>query len=223
MGFYSKVDRKSAGAVDSLPVKKYSGAQDHHDELNKLINTDGLDEKEPTETVEGANRVTVIVTTPENWGGSVTEAPGHCGVVLWKNDTCVFQSCGIRTDGTGKGYFLPERVNCKLHPIKADKSFKIWYFTANCDAGSYDKMQKRMAKLHKESADGEKIGYAKFFAMRLNDHSFSCVTAVDTILAAAGPKWSIGLASQASTPWAYAQTFTSAGWYISHVAAHKHC
>jgi hypothetical protein len=223
MGFYTGVDRKKAGAVDQVPLTKYSGDKTHHDQLNQLINDADLTEKDPTELVAGANRVTVIVSSPEGWGESFGSHPGHCGVVLWNNATREFQSCGIRTDGKGKGYFLPEAVNARVHPIKADPKFKIWYFTADCDTATYKKMQARISKLNKESMDAGSIGYAKFLVIRANDHSFSCVTAADTILAAGGPKWSVGLASQTSTPWAYAQTFTSAGWYISFAAGHKHC
>lgn len=223
MSFFSGVDRKKENAVDNVPLKKYSGDQTHHDELDELINGKKITEKMPDQVVAGANRVTVIVTTPEKWGGSLTSTPGHCGVVLWNNATREFQSCGIRTDGKGHGFFQPESVNAPTSIIKPDKNYKIWYFTADCDKATYGKMQKRISHLYTTSEDGTKIGYAKFLAIRAADHSFSCVTAADTILAAGGASWSVGLASQTSTPYAYAQTFTKFGWYISSAAGHRHC
>jgi hypothetical protein len=66
------------------------------------------------------------------------------------------------------------------------------------------------------------VTYGKVLISRgwSREGSYSCVTAVDTILVAGGLSWAV--ASMTSTPYAYAQTFTRTSWYISYADGYKH-
>jgi hypothetical protein len=183
-----------------------------HSSLSTLINDKKPQQKKRSDKIKG-DRVTVIISTPKKWGASVSSHPGHCGIALWNSSTFEYQSFGICVDGS----FCDEEVNVNHNEIKEDKDFKIWYFTRMIDPKAYEAMRTRMTSL------GEKeIVYGKFFISRgwSEDGSYSCVTAVDTILVAGG--LSKAIASLTSAPYPYAQTFSSATYYISYAENYKH-
>lgn len=206
----NEAHEKSA-RVSSVKLAKYSGADEAHEELNELVNGKARS-YECSQEIKG-DRCTVIVSTPNQWGGSFGGHPGHCGIALWNSGNRSYQSFGILSDGT----FADEEVNARNDTIKKDPAFKIWYFTRSVDATTYESLRTRMATLGKK-----KVVYGKFFVARgwTQDGGYSCVTAVDTILCAGG--LSAGLASQLATPYAYAQTFTRLAWEISYADGHKH-
>ncbi|QCP54714.1 hypothetical protein FAZ95_38300 [Trinickia violacea] len=207
--------KEKSTKVTNVQLTRYGNAFTNfavHDELDQLINMPGAI-KATRETNIVADRCTVIISVPKNWGGSFGEHPGHCGIVLWKSNTRQYQSFGILMDGS----FMDEEVNVHNDTLKRDTAFGIWYFTVAINPATYERMRSRM-----ETLGVKKVGYGKFFVARgwSEEGSYSCVTAVDTILCAGG--LSRGIASMSSTPYAYAQTFTTIGWYVSYADNMKH-
>jgi len=214
-GDYMSKNKSKSMKAGSVKLSSYKNSDlDVNKELSNLINNnrDEKDKFERESDIRG-NRCTVIISVPKKWGGSFSDHPGHCGIVLWNSSSYNYQSFGILSDGT----FADEEVNVHNDYLKYDVNFKIWYFTKKIDESTYSKLKKRMSKLGKK-----KVGYGKFFVARgwVEDGSYSCVTAVDTILCAGG--LSKGIAAMTSTPYAYAQTFTRMGWYISYADSMKH-
>jgi hypothetical protein len=207
-----KLKSPPAKNVTLVEYKYFGSDTGVHNSLKVLINSNIVTRKLRTANVSG-DRCTVIITVPKRWGGSFSGEPGHCGVVLWNSGNFDYQSFGIMSDGS----FADEEVNVHKDKIKIDANFKIWYCTKFIDSSTYNKLQGRMVAL-----GGEKVTYGKFFVARGRkaDSSYSCVTAVDTILCAGGLAWAI--ASLSSTPYAYAQTFSRAAWYISYADNVKH-
>ena len=186
-----------------------------HDELDDLVNGDVTNSGYATD-IKG-DRCTVLVTVPKTLGGSLTDQPGHCGIILWNSQgKKKYQSFGIFDDGT----FGKESVNVNKagNSLKSNDGFKIWYFTRKIDKKAYDSMWKRMQALYQEG-EAQPKGYGKVFVSRFLD-SYSCVTAIDTVLCAGG--LSYGAASMTTAPYAYAQTFTSLSWYVSYADNMKH-
>jgi len=184
-----------------------------HNELDDLVNGSVTNSGYSTDI--GGNRCTVIITVPKTSGGSLTKQPGHCGVVLWNaSGKKRNQSFGIFDDGT----FGTENVNVTRTTLKDNAGFLIWYFTKKIDGATYESMRKRMSSLHDEAEVSPK-GYGKVFVNRFTG-SYSCVTAVDTILCAGGLSW--GVASMTTTPHAYAQTFSTLSWNASYADNMKH-
>lgn len=208
----------SAGAHEkskrarSVNLAKYSGDGAIHNSLSQLVNGAIAGDAGMATNIKG-DRCTVLVSVPNDWGGSLTSHPGHAGVVLWNSTTLAYQSFGILMDGT----FASEEINVHNDTIKKDPAFRLWYFTKTIDAAAYGRMRTRMATLGVKT-----VGYGKVLVARgwSTDGAYSCVTAVDTILVAGGLSWAV--ASMSSTPYAYAQTFTRVGWYISYAEGHKH-
>ena len=199
--------------VSSVEISRYqSSDQGVHDELNALVNNKDATKYDREPNIEG-DRCTVIISVPKNFGGSFGSHPGHCGVALWNSSNRKYQSFGILMDGS----FADEEVNAHNDELKRDGNFKIWYFTVKINDATYTNLKNRMSQL-----GSKKVTYGKFFVARgwSEDGSYSCVTAVDTILCAGS--LSKGLASMTSTPYAYAQTFTRSGWYISQADNMKH-
>ena len=200
--------------VTNVILKEYSyfTSSAVFQELNKLVNSDRAKEKERHVGIN-ADRCTVIISVPKVWGASLSEHPGHSGIALWNSNNLEYQSFGIYDDGT----FGSENVNVNQDTLKEDPKFKIWYFTKVIDINTYNKLRGRMEEL-----DSKKVGYGKFFVARgcFQEGSYSCVTAIDTILVAGGLSSAIG--SLSSSPYLYAQTFSSAFWHISEADNMKH-
>jgi len=206
-------NKKKSQQVDQVTLERYKNSNvGIHVEVNELVNNINATRNNLSEDIVG-DRCTVIISVPKKVGGSFGDHPGHCGVVLWNSGTLDYQSFGILSDGT----FADEEVNVNHDQLKSDENFIIWYFTVMINDSTYEKLINRMATL-----GSKKVTYGKFFVARgwKEDGSYSCVTAVDTILCAG--KLSKGIASMTSTPYAYAQTFTRAGWYISQADNMKH-
>jgi hypothetical protein len=202
---------KNVSHVDLTEFAPGKNKDGIHAGVDHLVNEDDPEAWSYDSKIAG-DRLTVIVTVPKVWGGSLSEQPGHAGVVLWNSSDYKYQSCGI-DDG---GNFSQEAVNVGDGLNKNDK-FKIWYFTKKINATQYEQMRKRCVDVA-----AKKHGYGKFFVARgiMEDGSYSCVTAADTILCAANQSWGVG--AQLSTPYAYAQTFTRVAWYISVAEGFKH-
>lgn len=208
--------KEKSQQVNKVDIKEYRyfGKEDTevHEELTRLVNDINATKFKRNHKING-NRCTVIISTPKAIGGSFGSHPGHCGIALWNSETLDYQSFGILCDGT----FADEEVNARNDILKRDENFKIWYFTISIDAATYESLRKRMSEL-----GTKEVVYGKFLVARgwKEDASYSCVTAVDTILVAG--RLSKAVASMASTPYAYAQTFTRAAWYVSYADNMKH-
>ena len=201
-------------SVLKITEARLFGSEDSnvHKDLQKLVN-DGSATRMAMGTKLSGDCCTVIISVPKWLGGSFSKHPGHCGIALWNSQTLDYQSFGILEDGT----FMYEEVNAKNDIIKRDRNFKIWYYTKKISSSQYNRMQKRIAELGKKT-----VGYGKVFVFRgvFKDGSFSCVSAVDTILVAGGLSTSLG--SLALSPYGYAQTFTRFSWFMSYADNHKH-